>query len=185
MSDFRFGFSLLVLSAPPPGVATVLTNELYHPRPGDRPLPPELRVAAVRVSYRDPDDQTLRITLVSYDSAWFQASRGEQIERRARSELIRHWNGRRGAARESLNATTDDERRAAAAAVEPFAMTIDGQQAAAWAIADPPLLAIWTQHGQTGVIVSGNLDELAAPDLQHVPTDDLVTARRALSTAHD
>jgi hypothetical protein len=185
MSDFRFGFSLFVLSAPPPGVTTVLTNELYHPRQGDPPVPPGRRVAAVRVSYRDPDDQMLRITLVSYDSTWSETSRGEPIERRARSELIRHWNGRRRAARESLNATTDDKRRAAAAAVEPFAVTLDGQQAAAWTITEPPLRAIWTQQAQTGVIVSGNLDELAAPDLQHFPTDDLVTARRALITAHD
>ena len=64
-------------------------------------------------------------------------------------------------------------------------MTLDGQQTEALTIVDPPLRAAWTKHDKTGLIVSGSLDDLAAPALRAYPGADFVIAARVLSTPRD
>jgi len=179
MGGWPFDFALFVLSERPAGVYTVLIEERLPPDPSS----PDLQqVTSLNLSYRDARDDRLRVAVLSYDLAWYEASGREPIDARARRQLIRHWNNRRRAARESPNATDEDKQRVTDAIAKPHQLTVDGQHAQALMIADPPLRAIWTEHEGTGLIVSGDLSELAALDLETFPVHDTLTAKRALNT---
>jgi hypothetical protein len=69
--------------------------------------------------------------VLSYDIAWYEATGRDPIDARARNQLILHWNYRRRTARESPNATADDQQRVADAIATPDQLTIDGQHTSA------------------------------------------------------